>query len=334
MKPECNRLTQTEIEELSFKNISFCPACGNSLIKPWLQRTIGEVQFNLEKCCVCGTGFVNPRPSPASLKALYACHGHGSKSLTSLQEVLASEAEFPNSTVDAKRLVTFAKKLLGPENPENLKALDIGSGYGFFSQAARIQGFNVVAVNPAIAENQIFKELNGFDPIPLFFEEAEFSNEKFDLVILSQILEHLLDPLQVLIKIRKLLKRGGVIAVAVPNVDAILIKILQSKSSFLGLPDHIIHFSREGLGAILQRAGFDIKLHRYISRIPYYTISNKLHIQGKSRKLVNGCVRVLQWAPLVIANRLGLGLFHNMWAVPVQSELREAFFSGLSNGQE
>jgi SAM-dependent methyltransferase len=309
-----------KLNNLVTNNLSSCPACGSAVKKPWLGKEIAGVKFNLDKCCACGTGYVNPQPSAASLKSLYTCPGHGSKSLISFDKVMASEVEFPNSTVDAQRLVTYAKELLGPFKAGEAKALDIGSGYGFFSKAALEQGFQVMAVNPASAENRISKQLNGFEPIPLFFEEVDFGAEKFDLVILSQVLEHLLDPFQVLVKIRNLIKPEGVIAIAVPNVDAILIKILKSRSSFLGLPEHIIHFSRQGLRAILQRAGFDVKLHRYISRIPYYSISNRLKVQGRSRKLLNNLVRVSQWAPLCIANRLGLGLFQNVWAVPVRQD--------------
>jgi SAM-dependent methyltransferase len=309
-----------ELTKFSAHNILSCPACGSSVKKPWLRKVVAGVKFNLDKCCACGTGYVNPQPSAESLKYIYSCIGHGSKSLTSLDKVMASEVEFPNSTVDAQRMVDYAKKLLGPIKEGQAKALDIGAGYGFFSRAALEQGFQVIAVNPASAENRIFKQLNGFEPIPLFFEEVDFGRERFDLVILSQVLEHLLDPFQVLVKVRNLIKPEGVIAIAVPNVDAILIKILKSRSSFLGLPDHIIHFSRKGLSAILQRAGFDVNLHRYISRIPYCSISNRLNMHGRSRKLMNYCVKVSQWAPLLISNQLGLGLFQNVWAVPVRQD--------------
>jgi 2-polyprenyl-3-methyl-5-hydroxy-6-metoxy-1,4-benzoquinol methylase len=309
-----------KLNKLVANHIPSCPACGSPVKKPWLGKEIAGVKFNLDKCCACGTGYVNPQPSAESLKSLYACRGHGSNSLTSFEQVMISEVEFPNSTVDAQRLVTYAKELLGPCQAGKAKALDIGSGYGFFSKAALEQGFQVIAVNPASAENRIFKQLNGLEPIPRFFEEVDFDTEKFDLVILSQVLEHLLDPFQVLVKVRNLIKPEGVIAIAVPNVDAILIKILKSRSSFLGLPEHIIHFSRQGLSAILQRAGFEVKLHRYISRIPYYSISNRLNIQGRSRKLVNYFVRISQWAPLCIANRLGVGLFQNVWAVPIRPD--------------
>jgi SAM-dependent methyltransferase len=309
-----------ELTQFSAHPILSCPACGSSAKQSWLSKGAAGVKFTLDKCCACGTGYVNPQPSAESLKSFYACVGHGSKSLTSLDQVMAAEVEFPNSTVDAQRMVNYAKQLLGPIEAGQAKALDVGAGYGFFSRAAVAQGFQVTAVNPARAENRIFKQLNGFEPIPLFFEEVNFGRERFDLVILSQVLEHLLDPLQVLVKVRKLMKPEGVIALAVPNVDAILIKILGSRSSFLGLPQHIIHFSRHGLSAILQRAGFAVSHHRYFSRIPYYSISNRLNLQGKSRQIMNYWLRVSQWAPLQISNLLGLGLFQNVWAVPVRPD--------------
>jgi 2-polyprenyl-3-methyl-5-hydroxy-6-metoxy-1,4-benzoquinol methylase len=297
-----------------------CPACGSTTRKPWLSQEVAGVNFTLDKCCACGTGYVNPQPSAESLRSLYACIGHGSKSLASLDEVMAAEVEFPNSTVDAQRMVNYATQLLGPIKEEPAKALDIGAGYGFFSRAARARGFQVTAINPASAENRIFSQLNGFEPIPLFFEEVNFGRERFDLVILSQVLEHLLDPFHVLVKVRKLMRPEGVLTLAVPNVDAILIKMLGSRSSFLGLPEHIIHFSRQGLNSILQRAGFAVRRHQYISRIPYHSISNRLNLHGGSRQIVNYCVKVSQWAPLQISNLLGLGLFQNVWAVPVRPD--------------
>ncbi len=294
--------------------LSACPACASPIMQPWLTKEMGGVTFKLDRCCACGTGYVNPRPSMDYLKSIYAITGHGSKSLISLDSVMAAEIEFPNSTVDAQRIIKYAQKLLGPR--KNLRLLDIGSGYGFFSRAGIEAGFQVTAVNPASSENSIFKQLNGFDPIPRFFEEVDFGAAKFDLVILSQILEHFLDPRQILIRVNGLLNRGGVVAIAVPNIEAILIKILKSRSSFLGLPEHLTHFSLKGLEAILQRSGFAAKKHLYVSRIPYNSISNKLGLQGKSRQLLNRGFRIAQWLPLKIADGLGCGLYQNVWAQP------------------
>jgi hypothetical protein len=114
-----------------------------------------------------------------------------------------------------------------------------------------------------------------------------------------------------------LLHPGGVVFVAVPNARAILIEIYQAKSSFLGLPEHIIHFTRQGLATLLRRAGFAVKIHRYVSRIPYYALSNRVHLRGFPRKLLNYGVRLGQWVPLQIANRCGRGLYQQVWAVPL-----------------
>ena len=229
--------TVKEDQEMNLKNtlsdyLAACPACDSPIMQSWLTKEMGGLTFKLDRCCVCGTGYVNPRPSLEYLKSIYSITGHGSKSLTSFDEVMAAEIEFPNSTVDAQRIIKYAQKLLGPR--KNLRLLDIGSGYGFFSRAGIVAGFQVTAINPASSENSIFKQLNGFEPIPQLFEEVDLGAEKFDLVILSQILEHFLDPRQILLRVNSLLNRGGVVAIAVPNIDTILIKILKSRSSFLG----------------------------------------------------------------------------------------------------
>jgi 2-polyprenyl-3-methyl-5-hydroxy-6-metoxy-1,4-benzoquinol methylase len=142
--------------------------------------------------------------------------------------------------------------------------LDIGSGYGFFSRAAMREGFKVTAINPGEWENDIFEKLNGFRPIPKLFEDINFGDEKFSLVIMSHVLEHLRDPLAILARIKNLLDPQGVVAIAVPNFNSLLVKILGTKdNSCLLVPDHLTYFSKKGLLTLLERAGFKVYYHEY-----------------------------------------------------------------------
>ena len=150
-----------------------------------------------------------------------------------------------------------------------LRALDIGSGFGFFSQAALQEGFEVKAVNPGMWENNIFKELNKFSPIQTFFENVDFKEESFDLVILSQVLEHVERPFEFLVKIKKVLKQSGVLTIAVPNVYSFLVKILKDKENgCFWVPEHLTYFSEKGLKKILLRAGFIIVRNIFVSQYP------------------------------------------------------------------
>jgi SAM-dependent methyltransferase len=291
---------------------SYCPACDSAEIAPWLVKVKGAMSFNLWRCNACHTGFMNPQPQKSYLDAIYHKSGHGLAEPTSVEEVLRSEKEYPNASVDAARLAGEAKNLLPPR--DGLQAIDIGSGFGFFSRAALNAGFAVTAVNPGKWENEIFEQINGFSPLPYFFEEFDFNGKKFDLVILSQVLEHIADPVSFLQKALQLLNPGGIIAIAVPNVDSILVKILQTKENgCLWVPEHLTYFSGPGLQSLLTRAGFTVKRHGYVSRIPYSALSRRLNLDGTPRRIINGVVKVFQKPPLMLVNWLGLGFVHHIW---------------------
>lgn len=301
------------IEDFFKLKMSACPACGSKKISPWLVKSKEGIHFSLWRCNFCQTGFMNPQPTKEYLDLIYNKSGHGLTGPISFEEVIKGETEYPNATVDAKRLVERAKIIMAGK--EGLKALDIGSGYGFFTNAALKAGFRVLAVNPGKWENEIFEKLNGFSPVPQFFEEVDFGPEKFDLVILSQVLEHVGEPLGFLVKILSILNKAGIIAVAVPNVDSILVKLMKSKDNgCLWVPEHLTYFSKKGLISILDRAGFAIKAHMYISRIPYNSLSKRFNLKNIPRWLVNTMVRSLQKPPLKIINKLGFGFIHNIWA--------------------
>lgn len=265
---------------------------------------------------------MNPQPTKKFLASVYARSGHGLSEPISYPEVLRREEEYPNATVDSERLVSWAINYMGGGRNNQQYAIDIGSGFGFFSRAALQSGFKVKSINPGKWENQVFAEMNGFSPIPAFFEDLDLQGEKFDLVILSQVLEHIEKPYDFLVKIREIIKPGGILAIAVPNVNSIFVKILRDKDNgCLWVPEHLIHFSKLGLKALLSRTGFEIQRHIYLSRIPYFSLSNKLKLTGFKRNAVNFGVKVLQYLPLKICNLTGTGIMHNLWASPKNSQL-------------
>ena len=123
------------------------------------------------------------------------------------------------------------------------------------------------------------------------------------------------EPLGFLKKIHSLLNKDGIITIAVPNIDSILVKILKSRDNgCLWVPEHLTYFSKKGLFSILGSAGFAIKSHIYVSRIPYNFLSRRLSLKNFPRRLVNAIVKNIQKPPLKIVNWLGFGFAHNIWA--------------------
>jgi len=205
-----------------------CIACGSNKIVFWGSKERYGITFCIDRCENCGTAFMNPRPSFEYLMSeIYSTSGHGLVAPVAIDAILQSEREYPNATRDAKTLISIALRYLPPSHGPR-KALDVGSGYGFFSKEALEASFEVTAINPGRWENIIFRQLTGLEPIERAFEEAEL-NEGFDLILLSQVLEHMYDPQAVLGKVRRFLVKRGVVAIAVPNFDWILVRLLRER---------------------------------------------------------------------------------------------------------
>ena len=81
--------------------------------------------------------------------------------------------------------------------------------------------------------------------------------ERFDLVLLIHVLEHLVDPVSDLRRIHQLLKPTGKLVIAVPNVNALERKIFAKYWDGWDIPRHVQHFSSESLRYILEKTGFD-----------------------------------------------------------------------------
>ncbi len=293
-------------------SVDKCIACNNSNFDLWVQKSgpDGNI-FNICRCSSCGSGFLNPRPASEYLKRIYQFSGHGSSRPLSVDEILDREREYPNSTVDGRRMIFKAIELRGKRITN--RALDIGSGYGFYSMQLLDTDFKVTAVNPGKWENDVFEELNGFRPIEEYIEEL-ILEEKYDLIIMSQVLEHIDNVQGILLKIKSWLACGGIVIIAVPNINSIMVKLLGVKENgCLWVPEHLNYFSKRGLFRLLKLAGYTILDYQQISRFPYNFLSKRLLLNGMVRKICNGAVKIIQKVPVPIVNRVGCGFYHNVW---------------------
>lgn len=97
----------------------------------------------------------------------------------------------------------------------------------------------------------------------------EFKEEKYDFIIFADVLEHVYNPLEVLKKCKKLLKKDGVILLSVPNIanDNIILSLLQDEFSYTstGLLDdtHIRFFTYKSLYAMVNKLGYRVSYADY-----------------------------------------------------------------------
>jgi 2-polyprenyl-3-methyl-5-hydroxy-6-metoxy-1,4-benzoquinol methylase len=142
------------------------------------------------------------------------------------------------------------------------KLLEIGAGTGAFLNECKTKGWEVTGTelgtkNAAFAKSQFGLDLLHSDIIAL-----GLPNESFDVIHINHVLEHLVDPPKYLAEFNRLLKRGGLLIVEVPNEFRDLVYILRG---LLGVDQtykvptpHLFFFSPRSLCRAIETSGFQI----------------------------------------------------------------------------
>lgn len=159
--------------------------------------------------------------------------------------------------------------------------LDIGSGPGTFLMVAHktfgyeIQGVELASIAASAANKYGVPTFCG--TIDNF---AADRSRKFDVITLFEVLEHLSDPLKVLIIARELLSKEGLLVISVPNLDDPYCLLQQIDVAMP--PVHINFFCRKSLGRLLDRAGFSLE-RNFTLPVPSSSVRN---IYGREGFLV------------------------------------------------
>lgn len=114
-------------------------------------------------------------------------------------------------------------KRLGTEFPKNMSLLELGLGHGYSALEfkGKFDRHTILEGDDAVIEkfNIEHKEHN-IRIIHTFFEDYD-ADEKYDLIIMGFILEHVEDPVFILEKYKDYLAENGKLFVAVPNAEAL-----------------------------------------------------------------------------------------------------------------
>ncbi len=163
------------------------------------------------------------------------------------------------------REVSYVRRMLGEGN---FTLLDVGCGNGWTLNVWIKSGFKAVGIEPSKMRGRIASERYGVRIIPEYFENFTTS-EKFDVVIMRHMIEHFVEPYEMIVKARSLLNPEGVLIVVVPNIDCIGRYTFGTKWTW-GIPYHCNFFNPDILSRLLKRAGYDIlKIYQTPSPLSY-----------------------------------------------------------------
>jgi SAM-dependent methyltransferase len=291
-----------------------CIACQSSCFGVWftrLSKADGR-EYTLRRCGTCRSAFVVPRPTAEYLTEYYAGSNSShaialdiTNDRSSYEKVLSEETAFPNSSVDSERIALTCREM-----SRGRRFLDIGAGYGFFSRSAIKRGFEVTAVEPTEICRKIFKLMNGFEPIPgmLTDELAQEYSGCFDIVLMSQVLEHIPDLDNILKNLSMLLDTNGIVVIAVPHFGSWLSCAQGRNDMFIVPPEHLNFFSRAGLIALFQRHGFKCRKLHSVSRVNIERVARRIPIPLAGTMLAKSIQ-----AAMSLSDHTGRGMFLNAY---------------------
>jgi len=146
--------------------------------------------------------------------------------------------------------------------------LDVGCGSGAIAQMLIQKGCKVYGID--ISEDAVRKAMERMTEVVIgdveSMERLPWEDEFFDIIILADVLEHLKDPLKVLVKLKSYLKDDGIFLISLPNIAFWRIRLALLFGRFNYSPDggimdesHLRFFTFGSAKKLINRAGLKIR---------------------------------------------------------------------------
>lgn len=250
------------ISELAMR----CPVCEGATFLPGAEifdDRYGEPnRYQLASCAACGHVATAPRLRESDLPGLYGTY-YPRKSIGA--DDVAREA------YKARRAFAgLVRWWNGTDNQGQYSAragenlLDVGCGSGVSLLEAKARGAtafgieadpNVKLIATALGLNIHFGSL----------QDRPFPGQRFDLVVMNQVIEHLPDPDLALQALSERLTPNGRMVLVFPNTASLWRRLSGSRWINWHIPYHLHHFDRRSFERMVRRCGLDIIRSRTIT---------------------------------------------------------------------
>lgn len=136
---------------------------------------------------------------------------------TMFYDSIASDFDSVMNKYELDKRIRIVFDLLSKEKMHGKLLLDAGCGTGWFSQKAEQLGARVVSVDVAGKVLREVRKKCSSSLIQCDICDTSFSDDSFDIVLASEVVEHTLSPKQAIAEMARVLKPGGVLVLTVPN---------------------------------------------------------------------------------------------------------------------
>ncbi len=228
-----------------------CPLCEKD---EYEQIYIERGALGIVRCKKCSLIYVNPRLKNPE----HVYWGDAQKYFKEARLIFEGKALHHRDKNYEEDL-----KLIFKYKPSG-KFLDVGTNMGFFLKSAKNWNvWDLCGVEPSPSLSDMARKYFQLNIRTSFLEEAEFEDESFDVITLTDVFEHISDPGKMLRDIRRIMKQDGVLFIKVPNGLFNLFKLNMAKRmgklkdyDLFDSYEHVVHYSHKTLVKILEKNGF------------------------------------------------------------------------------
>ena len=233
--------------------LTACNLCGASEFVVLAHRDRYGYPAQAHACRRCGLVFLNPRMTAEAYGRFYngiyrplvsAFHGR----LIDAQTIQDEQREY------AVERAEFIRPFIA--KPGGRTLLDIGGSTGVVAHHfAREFGLDGTLIDPAPLEVEQARRL-GLETITGLVEEHDFGSRRFDVVIICQTVDHLLDVAGTLARVRQLLSDNGLLFIDIVDFRAAYLRNWSVEDAVK--IDHPYYLTEPTMAAYLRSSGFEV----------------------------------------------------------------------------
>lgn len=255
LSKEQNRLEPGVAYETSLRPCeSQCPMCES---KATAEVFLYNGNIPMRKCNHCLGEYCGRRFSSDELEAFYGgAYFQGEYGYKDYQSL----ADMKRKTF-AARLTRLEKQFALRGGHSGRHLLDVGCADGLLVRTACARGWAGWGLDISLsaiksARDSAASEVDRARLIDGVLEKVDLRPGSFDAIVMSDMIEHVHNPVSVLQRARELLADDGVLLIETPQAQGLMHKLMGRRWPMYRPPEHLLYFSTEGLRSALSRAGF------------------------------------------------------------------------------
>lgn len=234
-----------------------CPICGDRFAEPVARRDgkTGKPLLTVQ-CHTCGTGRIDPLPTPAALQDWYT-HQYRQDYKQAERPALRHVLRAGRNARQRWSWLQAALETHGLFLPEAAQTLDIGASSGEFVDLMRRQGYRAMGIEPHAGYAAHARDDLGLSIRhgTLHQHLPDIPDGSLGLISLFHVFEHLVDPVETLDLMHRKLSPQGLLLIEVPNATRFC------APSYLFFRAHTLYFTAHTLRQTLEASGWTVVTH-------------------------------------------------------------------------